>query len=115
MPYFVSSCSYARESAFMRIKIAKSLGVDAVIKDGKSFTQLIAGKGKILAEKNSTLSLIPYGGDCSFVFTKGLYYPLENLTLTPADTRGISNVVVDSEVIYEIENGQALVIYERKV
>ncbi|MBO5068443.1 MAG: thiamine diphosphokinase, partial [Clostridia bacterium] len=88
------------------LKIAKDLGVNAYIKDGATITELIDKKG-------STLSFIPYGGDCKFNCSSGLYYPLNKLTLTTADTRGISNVVMDCAVEYDIDYGQALVVYEK--
>ena len=95
------------------LKIAKDLGVNACIKDGDTITQLIDKKGTLFAKKGSTLSFIPYGGDCKFNCSNGLYYPLNKLTLTTADTRGISNVVMDCAVEYDIDYGQALVVYEK--
>jgi thiamine pyrophosphokinase len=95
------------------LKIAKNIGLKASIKDGEYTTELICGKTKLMAEKSSTLSLIPYGGECVFNSSKGLYYPLENLTLTPADTRGISNVVQDNIVELDICLGESLVIYKK--
>lgn len=95
------------------LKIADNLGVKAVIKEGDNFTELIRDKTIIRAKKESVLSLIPYGGDCVFKRGFGLYYPLENLTLTSADTRGISNVVKADRVELDIISGNALVIYKR--
>jgi len=95
------------------LKIADNLGVKAVIKEGDNFTELIKDKTIISAKKESVLSLIPYGGDCVFKRSFGLYYPLENLTLTSADTRGISNVVKADSVELDIISGNALVIYKR--
>lgn len=97
------------------LKIASDLGVKAVIKDGQTTTQLIGGKTVINAQKESLFSLIPYGGNCVFKSSLGLYYPLENLTLTPADTRGISNVVKEENVQLEIESGNALAIYKNSI
>lgn len=96
------------------LKIAENIGLKASIKDGKIFTKLISGKVDIAAKKGSALSLIPYGGNCSFKSSQGLYYPLDNLTLTPCDTRGISNVVCADRISLDIIDGFALVIYENK-
>ncbi len=95
------------------LKIAESIGLKAVIKDGATVTHLISGKVTINAKKGGTLSLIPYGGNCSFKSSKGLYYPLDGLTLTPCDTRGISNVIENEKLTIEIISGDALVIYEK--
>lgn len=93
------------------LKIAKNIGLKAKIKDQNGVTELLDGKWNKQLKIGSLLSLIPYGGDCSFVASKGLYYPLAGLTLTTADTRGISNVVESADVEIEILHGQALVFY----
>lgn len=94
------------------LKIAKDIGLDATIKDANGYTRLIDGKTKLNVKKESTLSLIPYGGVCEFIKSENLYYPLDNLTLTPSDTRGISNVATANQVYIEIKQGLALVIYK---
>ena len=94
------------------LKIAKNIGLKAYIKDGENITRLISGTQTLLVKENSTLSLIPYGGNCEFIKSEGLYYPLDNLTLTPADTRGISNVAMKNNVVISIKEGETLVIYQ---
>ncbi len=94
--------------------VADKLGVKAVIKHGNFTTELIGGKTNLTVKKGGTLSLLPFGGDCLFLNSKGLYYPLINLNLTPYDTRGISNVAQAEEVELEIIKGKALAIYENK-
>ena len=94
------------------LKIAWNLGIKASIKDGQNVTELVYGKREISVKKGGTVSLIPYGGDCKFKCSSGLYYPLDGLTLTNADTRGISNVATQDKIELEILSGQALIIYE---
>ncbi len=95
------------------LKIAQKIGVQAKLKTDGNFAELV-GKGKkvLQVKKGGKVSFIPYGGDCKFVKSEGLYYPLESLTLTPADTRGISNVAVNGEISFEISGGESLIIYE---
>ena len=93
------------------LKIAKNLGLACKIKDENGSTELIDGKWSKQLKIGSSLSLIPFGGNCSFVSSKGLYYPLAGLTLTTTDTRGISNVVNSERVEIEISHGQSLVFY----
>lgn len=95
------------------LKIAKNLGLKACIKDGQTITELIDGKRVLSVKKGGTLSLIPYGDKCEFKSSKGLYYPLNNITLTHGDTRGISNVIQSEQVTIEIESGETLVVYEK--
>ena len=96
------------------LKIAKNLGAKAVIKHGDNVTELLSDSAVLSVEKGSTLSIIPYGERCEFIKSSGLYYPLDNLVLTNADTRGISNQTTEQEVRIEIKKGEALVIYGRK-
>ena len=96
------------------LKIAKNLGANAVIKHGDNITELLSESAVLSVEKGSTLSIIPYGERCEFIKSSGLYYPLDNLVLTNADTRGISNQTTEQEVRIEIKKGEALVIYGRK-
>ena len=96
------------------LKIAKNLGARAVIKDGENLTRLLTGKVSLTVKKNSAFSLIPYGEECVFAKSYGLYYPLDNLTLTNGDTRGISNVAVRESVDIEIVKRECLAIYGRK-
>lgn len=94
--------------------IAEKLGVKASIKHGDYTTELLCGNVCLKVKKGGALSLIPFGGDCTFKKSEGLYYPLINLTLTPFDTRGISNVAQNENVVLEIESGKALCIYQKK-
>lgn len=57
-----------------------------------------------LAEKiGSTISLAPISGEVHIISSKGLKYPLENLTLQTNSSRGVSNVAVCEvqEVIFQ--------------
>ena len=95
------------------LKIAQKIGLKAQLKTDGNFAELV-GKGKrgLQAKKGGRVSFIPFGGECSFVKSEGLYYPLDNLTLTPADTRGISNVAVNGKISFEISDGESVIIYE---
>lgn len=95
------------------LKIAKNLGVKARIKDGATITELICGKTQVALKKGCKVSLLPYGGDCVFLKSRGLYYPLDRLTLTVSDTRGISNVAEEDSVYIEIKSGESLIVYEK--
>lgn len=95
------------------LAIAKALKVNAKLVGEKTVVKLIDKTTKITVEKGATISLIPYGGECSFAKSFGLYYPLNDLTLTPFDTRGISNLAIEEKIEICISNGTALLIYEK--
>lgn len=95
------------------LKIAQKIGVKAKLNTGDAFAELV-GKGKkvLRVKKGGKVSFIPYGGECEFIKSEGLYYPLNGLILTPADTRGISNLALNGEISFEISGGESLIIYE---
>ena len=91
------------------LKIAKDIGLNAMIKDGATVT-LESGKVNISTKIGVSLSIIPFNGDCTVTNSKGLYYPLNDLTLTCGDTIGISNRTTEKEVAFNVVKGLALVI-----
>ena len=60
--------------------------------------------------ENRTVSLIPFSGDVHIINSKGLYYPLKNLTLRQGETRGISNRTEKETFSLDFSGGNLLVI-----
>ena len=54
------------------------------------------------------------GADAAGVTLKGLYYPLENGTLTPGFPLGVSNHFTGEPAKISVEDGSLLVIWEGK-
>lgn len=95
------------------LKIARKAGVAAEIKyGGRSVRLLDSGEYSFGVKKGGSVSLIPFGENAAFGKSKGLYYPLDGLTLTSADTRGISNVATESEISFSVLSGETLIVYE---
>ena len=95
------------------LKIAKEIGLNAKIESEAEIVYLIDKKFSFTAKQGATVSLIPYGNKCKFKRSSGLYYPLKNLTLTNADTRGISNQVTQETVTLIVSKGEALLIIRK--
>ncbi len=89
---------------------ANEIGLKAKIKNKKEEIFFIDGVFKTTLKKESVVSLLPFGGSVSFLTSKGLYYALDNLTIAPFSSRGISNKAIASEIEIEIQRGQALLI-----
>lgn len=71
---------------------------------------MLKGKSFELQEKcGTTISLAPISGDVHILSSKGLKYPLENLTLKTTSARGVSNVATQSKQSVNFENGTILV------
>ena len=61
-----------------------------------------------------TVSVFCHGSDARGVTLTGLYYPLENGTLTPGFPLGVSNHFTDKEAIITVKDGSLLVLWDRK-
>ena len=75
---------------------------------------LIRNEIEIKADRGSTLSLIPLGGDAEGVNTKWLEWPLIDETLVFGATRGLSNKVLQEKVSIKIKKGKLLCVYGAK-
>jgi thiamine pyrophosphokinase len=64
--------------------------------------------------KGRTISIIPHGGDALISNSVNLAYPLQNLKLTPLDTRGISNITTDTSFGFSVLTGNALLVINSK-
>ena len=65
------------------------------------------------AGRNGTISLFALGGAAEGVNIQGLYYPLENGTLTPGFPLGVSNHFTGEEAVVSVRIGSLLVIWDR--
>ncbi len=66
------------------------------------------------AGAEGTISVFCHGPDAGGVTLKGLYYPLENGTLTPGFPLGASNHFTGVPAKITVEEGSLLVIWERR-
>ena len=79
---------------------AEIYGVSASLNPGFSFD----------LEAGETFSILPYGGAATVTEARGVEYPLEDLTLTPTDTRGVSNVATAPKVTFRVTDGTVFFI-----
>ena len=92
------------------LKIAEEIGLKAKIK-GEGFTvRLICGKNEFNVNRGKVVSIIPFGDYCVVTDSAGLYYPLNNLTLTNGQTLGLSNKAVSEKISLDVIKGKALIV-----
>ncbi len=92
------------------LKKAYNLGLKVKIIDQQQTIQYYScGQHTLNNIKNKTLSIIPIE-NINFKKSYGLLYPLDDLSFSVGDTRPISNIVTESEVLINISNGSCLVI-----
>lgn len=95
------------------LKTAWKAGLKASAKyGGRTIKLLPRGKYEIKVKKGGSFSFIPFGKNVCFGKSDGLYYPLDNLTLTPYDTRGISNIALSDKIEFIILKGETIAVYE---
>ena len=75
---------------------------------------LCAGKTEIKGKVGDIVSLLPWGEPVAGIITEGLKYPLENETLYPEKSRGISNELVRQDAGVFVRSGRLLIIHTRK-
>lgn len=66
------------------------------------------------AGKTGTISVFCMGADAQGVTERGLYYPLENGTLTSGFPLGASNHFTGKEAEISVKSGSLLILWERK-
>jgi thiamine pyrophosphokinase len=87
-------------------------GLRVHVVDGPQEILLLKAGNKlqIAGATGDTLSLIPLGGDAQGITTQGLEYPLNKGTLKFGSSRGISNVMLDSEASISLDQGLLLCV-----
>lgn len=65
------------------------------------------------AGTKGTISIFCLGADASGVDLRGLYYPLENGTLTAGFPLGVSNHFTGKEAKISVKNGSLLILWDR--
>lgn len=91
------------------LALADSLGAKARAVESDFVVHYEKGSAIFKTKKGAILSILPYGGSATVTDSQGLEYPLDNLTLTPLDTRGVSNVATDENVHIKVTDGAVLV------
>ncbi len=85
---------------------------DIRLLDGQQEVFLIRHSRSITGKTGQRLSLLPLHGPAQGIRTEGLKYPLDNETLYPHKTRGISNRLIKPSATVTLEKGLLLCIRE---
>jgi len=87
---------------------------DCSLDDGAERVQLCRSDLEIRGIRGDLVSLIPWGGPASGVSTEGLRWALMGETLTPEQSRGISNEMLGDHAHVHVGRG-ALIVIQRRV
>jgi len=89
-------------------------GVKAEIITNYSEMQFASDKFFARGVKGKTVSLIPFMGDAVVTGSRGLHYPLDDLTIRAGTCLGISNKADEEDIFFEVKKGVLLVCIDKK-
>ena len=87
---------------------------DIYLDDGLTAIRQIKDTLMIEGRAGDTISLLPLCGPAEGVHTQRLQYPLNYETLTPGQTRGISNVMLTDSAQVSLQKGRLLCVHLRQ-
>lgn len=88
-------------------------GIDGTIVDKHNKMEILKGPSEKEYKKDSRwsfFSLLAWGGEVTGITLKGFSYPLEDSTLTPDISLGVSNEITSETATLTLKNGHLLVI-----
>lgn len=86
---------------------------DLRLDDGLEEVFFCREQTKISGTVRDIVSLIPWQGEVTGIVTTGLQWPLQNETLYPQKTRGISNEMLNDTATIQIKSGLLLIVHRR--
>jgi len=87
---------------------------DVRLDDGMEEIFFCVNQAKVHGRSGDIVSLIPWGSPVYGIQTQNLKWPLNNETLYPEKTRGISNEMLSESASIEIESGLLLITHRRQ-
>ena len=87
--------------------------LDCRLDDGVEEVFFCRDSSRVEGRHGDIVSLIPWNGAVKGIRTNGLRWPLNNETLYPDKTRGISNEMLEAVAEVRIEVGLLLIIHRR--
>ena len=110
----LGNISLLSDSRLMPLDCRLDDGVEEVFFcQGRPLAPSQAFRGRIEGTRRDLVSLIPWDGMVTGIRTTGLRWPLNNETLYPDKTRGISNEMLETVAEVSIESGLLLVVHRR--
>lgn len=91
----------------------KQKGINIVVKDEKHLIYCLYNEIKTVKKENEYVSIFAFGNECNITLN-GFFYNVENFKLTPFDSIGVSNEVVNDEASIKVNFGLCLVIEAKK-
>ena len=97
----------------LTLRYAQGGDLDIRLDDGIEEIFFCRDTCKITGTPSDLVSLIPWQGEVTGIVTTGLKWPLQNETLYPNKTRGISNEMMSESATIQIRSGLLLIVHRR--
>ena len=97
----------------LTLRQAQGNALDLRLDDGIEEVFFCRDECIIKGTSKDTVSLIPWQGEATGIVTTGLKWPLQNETLYPHKTRGISNEMTSDTAAVQIKSGLLLIVHRR--
>jgi thiamine pyrophosphokinase len=97
-------------SALLLIAAPRYAGVEIDARIGRSLTHVVRDERTLQGTPGELVSLVPVHGRAVGVRTEGLVYPLEDETLEPGSTRGVSNELAGAKARVTVQSGTLLAV-----
>ncbi len=94
---------------FAAMKLATTLEMSAVAKEDGVDIYFVNSHLELPTNEGETISILPFGSNAVVSASSNLEYPLDNLLLTNADSRGLSNVSLGGRIIIDVKDGCVIV------
>lgn len=80
--------------------------------DGRRWLWIVRDELRLSLDPGTTLSLLPWAGDVTGLSITGVRWPLDDATLRPGSTLGVSNVAVAGDQAISLRSGTLLAIVD---
>lgn len=97
----------------LTLQQAQGNAFDLRLDDGIEEVFFCREQAQVTGIKGDTVSLIPWQGEVAGIVTTGLKWALQNETLYPHKTRGISNEMTNDTATIQINSGSLLIVHRR--
>jgi thiamine pyrophosphokinase len=98
---------------FMLLASSRFADLEIDARPGDAYVAVVQGgrpPRPVTGRPGSLVTLLPIGGDACGITTVGLQYPLQDATLRPGTSRGVSNVLIGTEGSVALDIGTLLAI-----
>jgi thiamine pyrophosphokinase len=97
------------------LHVIREMGMEGYIFSSDAYIFLCTDEIWITGRKGDTISIIPLSGSAEGLYSEGLKYKLDNLTIPFGKPLGVSNVMTENKCRISVGKGEVLVIKQNNI